>query len=111
MSDQMDLIDLARDIAIRQVDLNANEAWRDAAFNVGVSIAKRQSTMLSEDIAAEIPAWITTHEKRAMGAVMKRLQRTGFISPMNSYVKSPSPVGHGRPSLVWASLVFGREAA
>ena len=107
---QMDLIDLARDVAIRQVDENANVSWKDAAYAVGILLARQNETLISEEIMARIPQGFQTHEKRAMGAVMKRLQKGGFITPTDRFVKSPSPVGHGRPSRVWASQVFGRSA-
>lgn len=109
MSTQMDLIDMARDMAISRVDRNANTDWKEAAYRVGVMLAKQQATVISEDIVDRIPPGFTTHEKRAMGAVMKRLQKEKFISPTDQFVKSPSPVGHGRPSRVWKCLVFGGE--
>jgi hypothetical protein len=99
--------DKARDEAITRADEHANPDWKTIAYQVGVTVARKREILMSEDIIAAMPDSVTTHELRAMGAVMRRLQKDEIITPLGSYDKSPSPRGHSRPSLQWVSLVYG----
>lgn len=98
--------DARREEAIDRVERNANEEWMEAAVAAGIRLAECTDSLVSEDIFTllnEFP--VGTHEPRAMGAVMRRLRKDGFIEPTDTFIKSPSPVGHGRPSRVWRSRV------
>lgn len=101
-----DRIDAERDNAIQQVERNADPDWKEMAYITGYSVARRNSEFLSEDVwQALLDQGVHTHEPRAMGAVMRRLHADKVIEPTDRFVKSPSPLGHGRPSRVWRSLV------
>lgn len=105
---QPNLLDIlaARDAAVAQVEENANAEWKEAAYQTGIRIAREQDSLLSEDIwQALSDQGVHTHEPRAMGAIMKRLRRDQIIEATADFVISPSPLGHGRPSRVWKSLV------
>lgn len=105
-SSLMDLIDAARDDAIQRVDAHADSEWKTLAYDTGMRIAACQESLMSEDIwQALSDQGVHTHEPRAMGAVMKRLHADKVIRPTDRFVKSPSPLGHGRPSRIWESLV------
>ena len=106
MSDLLDLIALSRDVAIRQVDQNADADWKSVAYATGFQLAQRQQSITSEEIFDAMPSDVGTHEPRAMGAVMRKLSKDGVISPSNEFVRSTSVRGHGRPSRVWKSRVF-----
>jgi len=48
---------------------------------------------------------VTTHDLRAMGPVMKRLQRDKVIEPTDQYRFTNKVTSHKRPMIVWRSLV------
>ena len=97
-------INHTRDEAIKKATIHADRQWYDAAYSIGVTLSKTLNELISEDIFDQIPAGLTTHEPRAMGGVMRALKAAGHIEPTDRYVKSPSMVGHGRPSRVWKCL-------
>ena len=105
--DQRDEITRKRDEAIMRVEMNADADWKQVAFEVGKRLARERQRVLSEDIFDALPDGVDTHEKRAMGAVMRRLNKEGILTPLDEYVMSPSLAGHGRPSRVWRSMVYG----
>lgn len=98
-----------RDEAIRRVSAHAEPDWKSLAVEIGYELAGRRSTFTSEDISDLIPPHVTTHEPRAMGAVMTRLRRAKVIAPTDEFVMARSRVGHGRPSRVWESLIYGSK--
>lgn len=104
----MDLIELSRDLAIKQADDHADPDWKETAYDVGVEVAHNVSAFTSEDIFDAMPPAASTHEPRAMGAVMRRLAKDGVIEATDHYTTSSSKVGHGRPSRIWKSKVYGR---
>lgn len=104
--DLLSLIDQQRDEAIQRVNAHADPDWKDTAYATGYRIASCQESLLSEDIwQALSDQGVHTHEPRAMGAVMRRLHADKVIQPTDQFVKSPSPLGHGRPSRIWKSLL------
>lgn len=107
--DRRDVIAFTREEAIARVDRNASTDWKDVAYETAVRLARQQQRLLSEDIFDAMPSTVETHEKRAMGAVMRRLNKNAILTPTDEYVMSPSLAGHGRPSRVWRSMVFGRQ--
>lgn len=109
--DLFDQIAASRDEAITRVDAHADVDWKAAAYATGIRIAEREEYLISEDIwQALVDAGVHTHEPRAMGAVMKRLSHDKVIAPTDRFITSPSPLGHGRPSRMWESLIWpGRD--
>lgn len=108
MSEQGDLLQMiieSREQAIHQVETNANPDWKDAAYSTGVDLAKSQEYFTSEEVLLNMVRGIETHEPRAMGPVMRRLQKDGVIEATSRFITSISPLGHGRPSRVWKSLM------
>ena len=95
-----------RDAAVDQVEQNANSEWKEVAYLTAIEVGKRQGTFTSEDVWDAISG-VTTHEPRAMGAVMRRLRKENVIMPTDTFVISTSPLGHGRPSRVWRFLLDG----
>lgn len=109
----LDQIVAARDEAVDRVDRNANIEWKIKAYEVGKRIARDNRILISEEIWDALAVeGVTTHEPRAMGPVMKRLQADKIIEPTGDFMISPSPLGHGRPSRVWWSLIWtGKDQA
>lgn len=103
----LDQIVAARDDAIDRVERHADVEWKIKAYQTGVRIAQREEFLVSEDIwQALVDEGVHTHEPRAMGAVMRKLRADAVIAPTERFIVSPSPLGHGRPSRVWESLMW-----
>jgi len=97
-----------RDAAVDQVEQNANSEWKQVAYLTAIEVGQRQGTFTSEDVWDAISG-VTTHEPRAMGAVMRRLRKENVITPTDTFVISTSPLGHGRPSRVWRFIQGGEQ--
>lgn len=103
----LDLIAAAREEAINRVENHANPTWKEVAYLTAIRVARTKRYFISEDVWDALPSDIGTHEPRAMGAIMRRLRKEQVIEPTDQFVTSPSPLGHGRPSRVWKSLLDG----
>lgn len=91
--------------AINRVGDNAEGAWKHAALETGRLLAYGMRELTAEDVFEHIPPGYATHEKRAMGWVMRQLARENLIEATDRYVKARNPAGHMHPVLVWASKV------
>jgi len=105
MNQQPDLFSVTeaerrRDRSIDQVEANADAGFL-AEARVAVKRAMLMGTFTTDDVWATIDPRHTTHERRAMGAVMRQLQRSGDIVPTDLYVPSARPECHRRPIRVW----------
>lgn len=103
----LDLIVAAREEAINRVDAHADPEWKDVAYLTAVRVARQKRFFVSEDVWDALSGDVRTHEPRAMGAVMRRLRKERIVEPTDQFVTSTSPLGHGRPSRVWRSLLDG----
>jgi hypothetical protein len=97
-----------RDAAIDRVEENANEQWHTEAME-GVRWLAQQSTLFTTDDVWEHLATVVpeakTHDNRAMGAVMRKAQKLGWISATDRYWQSKRPMAHARPIRVWKSAL------
>ena len=93
-----------KEAAARALD-HARRAWVEAALISGRRLARSQTFLTSADVRAGIPETITTHEPRALGGVMRKLQKEGWIVPTDSHRLSKNRVNHNRPMRVWRSVV------
>jgi hypothetical protein len=87
----------------------ANADWVTVALRAGRWLAKRQETMTSEDIWDAISTHYPkceTPEPRAMGAIMRRIAKQGYIFPTDKTVKSGKSKNHNRPQRVWKSRLY-----
>jgi hypothetical protein len=109
---QMSLLDVlaARDEAIDRVEANANSEWNHVAYVTAMRLASITEVFTSNDVWDAL-THVTTHEPRAMGAVMRRLRKENIIEPTSQFITSTSPVAHGRPTRVWRSLICGEAPA
>jgi hypothetical protein len=106
-TDLMDLIIASREEAISRVDAHANREWKDVAYLTAIRVARTRRFFTSEDVWDALAGDVGTHEPRAMGAVMRRLRKEQIVEPTDQFITSTSPLGHGRPSRVWRSLLDG----
>jgi hypothetical protein len=96
--------------AVERVERNADERWKFAALTAVIYLSHRRAEFTTDDVAEFLSHTdVTTHEPRAMGAVMRRAARQGFIVATDRYRPSTRPQAHQNPKRVWRSLVI--EAA
>ena len=98
--------------AIDQVEENANARWMEGAYQIVLGIAHKHA-LFTTDLVWEALAHtdLVTHETRAMGAVMRRIDREGQARPTKDYVPSVRAVRHGGPVRVWHSYLWWPSAS
>lgn len=101
----------AADEAVARARANAHAEWRRLAYQAGIALARERDTFTSLDVTHYLLVHhpdATTHEPRALGAVMRDLARDGAISPTHEWIPSQLPGNHNRPVRVWSSELFER---
>ena len=113
MSNQPTLFDAiaasaAKEQALVTVEKNANAQWKIDVFTAINSVARRLKSFTSDDVWKELEglAASSTHEPRALGAIMRLAAARGVIVPTDSYRPSCRVACHARPVRVWQSLVY-----
>lgn len=103
----------ARDEAIERVKRHASPSWIEAGIFVGEHLARKIPCFVAAEIDLEMQRIfpnIKTHDKRAMVAVIRRLERDGVIAPTEKFTPDPRTSCHARPVRVWRSLIFKQAA-
>lgn len=98
----------ARDEAIDRVEKNSDPDWAEAAYLACCLVAEEQPLFTSDNVwmklATLFPQY-STHEPRAMGAVLRRAAKENKICGTDDYVKSNRPECHHRPQMIWKSMI------
>lgn len=92
------------DDGIRRADEHADRDWKQEAYEAVADLALFCDHFTTDDVHERL-AGATTHEPRAMGAIMRRAARDGLIEATDRYVASDRAVAHRNPKRVWRSLV------
>lgn len=98
----------ARDDAIARAERHADDRWKSLTF----SIIKHLAESLPEFTTDHVWTWlqeypeIHTHERRALGSMMRAAGKSGWIEPTDRYVNSQRPECHARPVKVWRSRLM-----
>jgi len=94
-----------RDVALEQVETNANAEWTQLVLDVIQHLSKGYFVITSDDVWHELKKYphIKTHQPSAMGAMFRRAASLGYISPTDRFVTSKRPSSHARPIRVWDS--------
>lgn len=94
-----------RDEALARVEANADVEWKLAAELVVHLLAAQLGTFTSDDVwEGLVDGSASTHEPRALGAVLKRVAKDGVIAPTDEWRISRRPECHGRPVRVWRAI-------
>lgn len=95
-----------RDEAIAQVDEHANPDWKDDAYAAVVQLTETMSEFTTDDVwySLKDSQRGATHERRAMGAIMRKAARAGLIEPTERYLTSTRAICHSAPKRVWRSV-------
>lgn len=93
-----------RDAAIAQVDANADPSWKDWALDAVQRCCEEGRPFTTDEVWLELSgteSQVSTHERRAMGAVMQRAAKLGLIEPLDEWRQSTRPECHANPKRVW----------
>ncbi len=94
------------DAAIERVDEHANEEWKSAALDAVSLCASAYSLFTTDQVYEVLVRYdVETHERRAMGAIMRRAKTAGWIAPTDDYWPTARPEAHRNPKRVWRSLI------
>jgi hypothetical protein len=112
MTDQPTLFDEPLAIAlaeqaIQRVGLNADQLWALEALKVVEMLSIQRHDFTTDDVwewMNQLHPEMTTHEPRAMGAIMRKASATRLCVPTERYNKSQRPECHHRPLRVWQGL-------
>lgn len=97
-----------REDAIVRANRHADDQWKSLTF----SIIRQLAESLPEFTTDHVWAWlqeypeIHTHERRALGSMMRETYKSGWIEPTDRYVNSQRPECHARPVKVWRSRLW-----
>jgi len=109
MSDQVAEGRAALELALEIVEAHANALWKEKACDLVNWIAHEKSEFTTDEVWEALERFypsLSTHEPRAMGAVMRSASRSGIIVPTDRTTKTIRPLAHRRPVRVWSSLVY-----
>lgn len=100
-----------KDDGMQRVDGAADPAWKRAADVAVLGAALALPKLTSDDVHQRISPNVSTRDLRALGPVMVRAAKEGWIE--KAYVpgrETTRPSSHRRPLQVWLSLVFKGKA-
>ena len=86
--------------AIAQVAAHADPQWMRAALKAVNRLAAGGREFAADDVW-DLLTENDTHEKRAMGAVMRAAQSSGTIRATGAWIASRHVTAHARPQRVW----------
>ena len=95
----------ARDEAMVRVERNAHEEWKDAALEAVYQAALVNKKFIVDEVWRYMPSDVSTHELRAMGAVMQKAVKAGWITGTGEYRSSAKVTTHKGLRHVWKSLI------
>jgi hypothetical protein len=98
--------ELGKAVGMSRSYQHADPMWKAAAARAVVAAARRQPTLTADDVMALIPPSLTTHEKRALGGIMRGAAVAGVIERTDRTVLCTRANCHRAPITVWKSLMF-----
>ncbi len=95
---RMDAARAAANAAIAGGERNASPDWRRRAVEIIAAMDPGREFM-AEDVTTRLASeGVTTHDPRAMGAVMRDAQRRGLAERIGW---APAASSHGSPKVLW----------
>lgn len=94
---------LSLDQALATVSSHADHRWVVSARKAVAHVAASGKPFTTDEVWDALGAeWdVSTHERRALGAVMRWAVRRGICEPTDDYRPSSRPECHKRPVRVW----------
>ena len=95
-----------RDDGIERAEGGVLPIWKQNAISALQVTARRRREFIVDDVW-EVGGLPETRENRALGAVMQRGVREGWIENTGRRIPSARKTCHGNYRTVWRSLVYG----
>lgn len=100
---------MARDRALETVEENASQTWNERALDAVEHCALKYDLFIVDQVWQQLEEGdLPGNDNRAMGAVMRRAVKEGFIAPTEMYRPSDRVTSHKVPRRIWKSLLRGR---
>jgi len=96
----------ARDEALERVEDNADDSWKNAALRAICITAAQHEEFISSDVWPNINSDAAPREARALGPMMVRAKKNGWIEATNQFKLATMVSRHRAPQRVWRSLIF-----
>jgi len=93
----------ARDEGIARVEEAARTMWREAALEAVYQAALNERRFIVDEVWSYMPEGVDTRDLRAMGPVMRRAVKAGWITATSEYRNSTRVSAHSNPRRVWQS--------
>jgi hypothetical protein len=94
----------ARDEGMARAEAGAGSEWMDEALNVVWAVATKRIRFTADDLwLAGLPPH---NEHRALGPLMRKAHRLGYIEPTDTFVTSARRSRHAGPMRVWRSCIW-----
>ncbi len=97
----------ATDEAVARVEEHADPEWKVRALDAINTCALSFPHFTTDAVWALLDGGPETHERRALGAVMRDAARRGWIESTERTEQAARVVAHQRPQRVWHSLIYG----
>jgi len=94
-----------REIAIAQVDENEVDEWKERALEAVQMCAEKNETFIVDDVWKELDPSDAPHIRDAIGPVMRRAVKAGYMEATDRHRPSESLTAHGLQRRVWRSLL------
>lgn len=89
--------------AINRAGTNADQTFVKAAKQAVMICVNKGDHFTTDQVWAILDGWnISTHDNRALGAVMRKASAKGIITNTGNYRKTERKESHRRPITVWA---------
>lgn len=101
-----------RDEGIAKADAAAKEDWKAsaiAAVYVAAQTHDRFTTTAVWALLAKDASITPTREPRAMGAIMRKAQKNGWIEPTDKFLNTNRASRHRAPVRIWRSLLYKED--
>ena len=98
--------EFAKQSAIVSVGIHANDEWMTDALRAVHQAARENHYFTTDEVWPLMDGQFETHDRRAMGAVMKLASGDGIISPTETWKESTSAINHKRPLRMWKSAIY-----
>ena len=92
-----------RDEALDRAERNANDAWKQTVEAVVLHLARMRPTFTADDVWTHLQSHcdVSTHEPRALGAILRKLTAENKIRPTGGF--APSVRRHAAPIRLWTA--------